>query len=212
MTRSRMSLRSVVRSAISPPSFSNWATKVATASVVAATAGLPAPMCRRAARIQPRSRASAAVATMTSLATPVVVEARSVNRAATVSAASEKRAFSASRSSSGTMCVSTGSWGRGRVQPAGAYAMPGTTPVPVTKLSVLIPVLPFKVNQYQQNPTQTRRTQCLQSHQNSGKTMHTNTPGGEEGPVTAKLRQSGITVASTTHACSPNPSREDDAA
>ena len=120
MTRSRMSFRSVVRSAIKPPSFSNCETNLAMASAVAVVAGLPAPIWRVAVRIQPRSSASVAVAARTSLAAPVAAEALAAKRAATVSAAARKRSVSAARSSSAMMRVSTGTWGGLRAHPAGA--------------------------------------------------------------------------------------------
>ena len=119
-TRSRMSLRSVVRSAMSPPSFSNLTTKSAMASTVAWVAGRPPAMSFCAARFQPRSFARLAVAIKTSLATPVACEARSAKRWATVADAATNFAFSASRASSGITLLSVGSAGLGRVQPAGA--------------------------------------------------------------------------------------------
>ena len=121
-TRSRMSLRSVVRSAIRPPTFSNCATNCAMAFTVACSADSPPLMSLVAARIQPRSRARAAVAPSTSVATPVAELARSVKRFATVSAAALKRSTSAGRASSAIRLLVAGGRCAGRVQAAGAYA------------------------------------------------------------------------------------------
>ena len=119
-TRLRMSFRSVVRSAISPPSFSNCATNWPMAWVVAPSADVPALINLVAARLQPRSRARAAVAPSTSEATPVAVDARSAKRFATVSTAALKRSTSPGRSSSPTTVVDAGGTGAGRVQATGA--------------------------------------------------------------------------------------------
>ena len=129
-TRLRMSRRSVVRSAIRPPSFSNWVTNCSIASVVAVSALAPALMSLVAALSHPRSRASAAVAPSTSVATPVAALARSVKRPATVSAAALKRSTSSGRSSSARLPLTGGGTGAGLVQAVGAYTKPATTPVP----------------------------------------------------------------------------------
>ena len=111
--------------------------KPAIASVVAVAAGLPAAIWRVAARIQPRSLASAAVAARTSLAAPVTAEALAAYRFATASAAARKRAFSFSRSCSGMIRSSGTSSGGLRAQAAGAWAM-RHYPVPRSSSAVVI--------------------------------------------------------------------------
>ena len=102
MTRSRMSCRSVTRSAISPPILVNMSANFSTASAVARTAGVPILIHFSDSPSHARSWASCAVAASTSEADPVAWAARSRNRSATAAAAAENRASSASRSASAT--------------------------------------------------------------------------------------------------------------
>ena len=101
-TRSRMSLRSVTRSAISPPIVVNISMNWVAAAAVARTAGMPALIAFWAAPSQARSWASWAVAASTSAAAPAAAAARSRSRCATAAAARSKRATSVSRSVSGS--------------------------------------------------------------------------------------------------------------
>ena len=128
MTRSRMSRRSVTRSAISPPSWVNIAANLSVA--VAVTAELPLAIEERAAPSQPRSVAIAALADRTSEAAPVASSARPRSRAATAFAAASKTSFSASRSASATSPVSAGMAGRAPGRITRPYPTPGTTGVP----------------------------------------------------------------------------------
>ena len=71
MTRSRTSMRSVVRSAMTPPAVSNITTKRAVAAMTAWTAGVPLRMRSATSRVQARSVAMEAVTTRTSAACSV---------------------------------------------------------------------------------------------------------------------------------------------
>ena len=117
-TRSRMSRRSVTRSAIRPPTWVNRSTNWSTASPVARTAGLPSAIRFSAAPSQARSWASMAVAASTSEATPVAAAARSRSRSATAAAAAVKRAASASPVGLGDLATRVEIVQRG--QPTGA--------------------------------------------------------------------------------------------
>ncbi|MPN05302.1 hypothetical protein SDC9_152552 [bioreactor metagenome] len=120
ITRSRTSFRSVVRSAIRPPIFSNFATKVSVAWTAAQSAGAPWSISLLTVRCQPLSVASAAVAASTSEACPVTIPARPDSRLPTTAAAAAKRSFSPWRPSSATSAPWVGSAGRGRTHWAGA--------------------------------------------------------------------------------------------
>ena len=121
-TRSRMSCRSVTRSAIIPPSLVNMSTNWSTASPTARTAGAPSLMCFSAAPSQARSCASVAVAASTSDAAPVACAARSRSRSATAVAAAVNRAASAGRSLSSISAADASSTsGRRPGRITGAY-------------------------------------------------------------------------------------------
>ena len=132
MTRSRMSLRSVTRSAISPPILVNISMNWVAASAVARTAVLPALIAFSADPSQARSWASCAVAPSTSAAAPVTASARSRRRWATDDAAFANRAASAGRSdSASTAPVSSSSIAGSRLAlMTGANRTPGTTGTP----------------------------------------------------------------------------------
>jgi len=119
-TRSRMSRRSVARSAISPPIFWKVSTNCSVAPTVATSALVPPFTSFATARAQPRSRARDAVAPRTSAATPVAALARAASRSATAPAAALKRATSSSRRSSGTGAPPLGNVGRAVAQITGA--------------------------------------------------------------------------------------------
>ena len=132
MTRSRMSFRSVTRSAIRPPILVNISMNCAAASAVARIPGLPALMPASAAPSQARSVASCAVAVSTSAAAPLAAAAFSRSRSATAVAAAPKRATSAGRSDSGTSTPGSSSVMAGRrlALITGANRTPGTTGTP----------------------------------------------------------------------------------
>ena len=101
--RSRMSCRSVTRSAISPPIERNSPANWSTAPTVACTASVPLRMREEAAESRPRSAASVAVALSTSLDTPLASAERPLSRSATAAAAAAKRSASVARASSGEL-------------------------------------------------------------------------------------------------------------
>ena len=85
--RSRTSLRSVTRSAISPPAAANMALSSSIAATVEAHRPVPAPRCWVTSATSPRSRVRVAVAMRTSEAAPLAWPARAASRSATIVAA-----------------------------------------------------------------------------------------------------------------------------
>ncbi len=131
--RSRTSLTSVTRSAMSPPRLVNSSANCWAAPTVATAAEAPASIRCSTVDSRPRSLASPAVVVSTAALTPLAAAARSVNRPATSSAAAANRARSPARSASATGSASSvGSCTAPCGRMTGPRATPGTTGVPVS--------------------------------------------------------------------------------
>ena len=126
-TRSRMSCRSLTRSAMRPPALRNMSLSCSTAATVATPRRWLEPSWADTRPTRPRSRARAAVATSTSAAGPLAFAARCSSRWATASAAAPNLSVPSSGVTSGS---SLGTTGRGIGRTTGPVPMPGTTPVP----------------------------------------------------------------------------------